>query len=160
MTEVRETKLPGVGVRYEFTAEDGRDVGVIVRHDGRREVIAYDAEDPDACRSLLSLAEGDTNTLAELLGVNNVTETVAEIRQEIEGLAIEWIELGTSSAVINGSIGKGAFRSRTGASIVAIMRQGDAIPAPEADFVLAASDVVVAVGTADGLKSLRTLLES
>lgn len=160
MTEVRETKLPGVGVRYEFTSEDGQDVGVIVHHDGRREVIAYDVEDPDACHSLLALAEGDTQTLAELLGVSNVTETVAEIRQEIEGLAIEWIELGGSSAVINDSIGSGAFRTRTGASIVAVMRQGEAIPAPDADFVLAAGDVVVAVGTADGLKTLRSLLES
>ncbi len=36
---------------------------------------------------------GDTQTLAELLGASHVTETVAAVQQEIEGLAIEWVEL-------------------------------------------------------------------
>ena len=63
MTEVRETKLPGVGVRHEFTSEDGSDVAVIVHHDGRREMVAYDNDDPDACHSLMSLSELDSKTL-------------------------------------------------------------------------------------------------
>ena len=36
MADVRETKLPGVGVRHDFTTDDGRDVGVLVHRDGRR----------------------------------------------------------------------------------------------------------------------------
>ena len=37
MTEVRETQLPGVGVKHDFTTVDGRDVGVLVHRDGRRD---------------------------------------------------------------------------------------------------------------------------
>ena len=52
MADVRETKLPGVGVRHEFTTDDGTDLGVLVHHDGRREILVYDSDDPDACSSL------------------------------------------------------------------------------------------------------------
>ncbi len=41
MAEVRETKLPGVGVRHEFTAHDGTVVGVVEHHDGRLELIRW-----------------------------------------------------------------------------------------------------------------------
>jgi TrkA domain protein len=158
MAEVRETKLPGVGVRHEFTSEEGNDMAVIVHRDGRREILAYDVDDPDLCHPLVSLSESDTHTLAEILGVSHVTETVAEIRQEIEGLAIEWVELSDSSEFAGVSLGEGGLRTKTGASVVAIMRGADPIPAPGADFVLQAGDVVVAVGTTDGLTALRSLL--
>lgn len=158
MAEVRETKLPGVGVRHEFTSEEGNDMAVIVHRDGRREILAYDVDDPDLCHPLVSLSESDTHTLAEILGVSHVTETVAEIRQEIEGLAIEWVELSDSSEFAGVSLGEGGLRTKTGASVVAIMRGADPIPAPGVDFVLQAGDVVVAVGTTDGLTALRSLL--
>ncbi len=93
MADVRETKLPGVGVRHEFTTENGDDIGVLVHHDGRREILVYDSDDPDKCSSLVSLTAADTRTVSELLGASRVTEAVAAVQQEIEGLAIEWIEL-------------------------------------------------------------------
>ena len=158
MTVVRETKLPGVGVRHEFTTEEGNDVGVIVHHDGRREILLYDAVDPDACTSVVNLSEHDTQTLGEILGVSHVTETVAEIRQEIDGLTIEWIDVTAASGLAGSSIGDGQFRTKTGASIVAIMRSSDTVPAPGPEFVLAEGDVAVAVGTHEGLASLRTML--
>jgi len=158
MSEVRETKLPGVGVRHEFTDEDGNDVGVIVHHDGRREIVAYDVDDPDACHSLVSLSEPDTKTLAQILGVSPVTEIVAEIRQVIEELAIDWMQLPSDSHAAGTTIASGEFRTRTGASIVAVIRDNVPVPSPEADFVLAVDDIVVAVGPTDGLTTLRSML--
>ena len=158
MDVVRETKLPGVGVRHEFTSEDGTDVAVIVHHDGRRELVTYDAEDPDACTSLVSLSEADTKTLGQILGVSAITENVTEIRQLIEGLAIDWTRLAVGSATAGTPIGASEFRTKTGASIVAVLRDNVPVPAPDADFVLAAGDVVVAVGPAEGLNTLRSML--
>ncbi len=63
MTEVRETKLPGVGVRHEFTTGEGQDLGVIVHHDGRREILAYDDKDPDTCATLLNVSEHELAAL-------------------------------------------------------------------------------------------------
>lgn len=158
MTEVRETLLPGVGVRHEFTTDDGKDVGVIVHHDGRREVLAYDPDDPDTCSSLLSVSENDTQTLAELLGVSHVSETVGEVRQDIDGLGLEWVELGDGSPAVGQTIGDGAYRSETGTTIVAVIRNGRPVPSPGPDFALSAGDVAVAVGSHAGLTSLRALL--
>lgn len=158
MSVVRETILPGVGVRYEFTTGVGNDMAVIVHHDGRREIMAYDGDDPDVCTTLVRLSEPDTQTLAEILGVSPVIEAVTGIRQKIEGLAIEWFTLPDGTELAGVSIGSGEFRTKTGASIVAIVRDDSAIPAPGPDFTLAAGDVLVAVGTQDGLLQLRSLL--
>ena len=158
MTEVRETKLPGVGVKHDFTTTDARDVGVLVHRDGRREIVVYDAVDPDSCSMQVTFSAPDARTLAELLGTSQVNTAVQAVQHEIEGLAIEWLTLDPSSPSSGRTIGDGEFRTRTGVSIVAVIRDDVPVPAPEADFVLAAGDVVVAVGPTDGLNTLRSML--
>lgn len=158
MTSVRETKLPGVGVRHDFTTEAGVPMGVLVHRDGRREIMVYDGSDPDSCTSLVTLSPADTRTMNELLGGSQVTEAVAAVQQEIEGLAIEWLHLEADSPAVGRTIGDGAYRTRTGASVVAVIRDSTSIPAPGPDLELLANDTVVAVGTSEGLANLRGLL--
>ena len=90
MAEVRETNLPGVGVRHDFVTADGSDVSVLVHHDGRREIMVWDSDDPDVCHTVLSLSPADSATLNELLGGGRVTEAISEVQHEIEGLVIDW----------------------------------------------------------------------
>jgi TrkA domain protein len=158
MAEVRETKLPGVGVRHEFTTETGKDIGVLVYRDGRREILVYDDDDPDACSSLITLSADDTRTVSELLGASQVTEAVSAVQQEIEGLAIEWIDVHSTSPAAGATIGDGMYRTRTGSSIVAVIRADQSIPAPGPEFGLLAGDVIVAVGTVEGLATMRELI--
>lgn len=158
MAEVRETRLPGVGVRHEFTTDEGERVAVLSHRSGRREVVVYDREDEDTAATVLHLSREDTRTLAELLGAAQVSEAVTAVQQQVEGLAIEWITIPGTSSKAGCSIAEGAFRTRTGSSIVAILRGDSTVPAPEPDVVLEAGDVVVAVGTPEGLEQLRDLL--
>lgn len=158
MAVVRETKLPGVGVRHEFTTEDGDDIGVLVHHDGRREILVYDSDDPDKCSSVVALSAADTRTVSELLGASQVTEAVTAVQQEIEGLAIEWIELTAASPAAGATIGDGMYRTKTGSSIVAVIRDGESIPAPGPEFPMLTGDVIVAVGTVDGLAAMREII--
>lgn len=158
MATVRETKLPGVGVRLEFTTSDGVLVGVLQHHDGRHDVLVYDRDDPDTCSSVLRLDDDDTRTLAELLGASQITAGIGAVQQQVEGLMLEWIALPASSPAVGTTIGQGMYRTRTGASVVAVIRRGSSIPAPEPDFAFASDDTVVAVGTADGVEALRALL--
>lgn len=160
MPEVSETPLPGVGVRFEFTTDSGERVAVLTHRTGRREVAVYDRADPDACTAVLHLSADDTRTLAELLGASPVSEAVAAVQQRIEGLAIEWVTVPARSRFAGATIAEGAFRSRTGSSIVAIVRGDTTIPAPGPDHGFEGGDVVVAVGTPGGLAQLRTLLVS
>jgi len=160
MSEVRETKLPGVGVRHEFETAGGERVAVLTHRGGRREVAIYDRHDPDASTTVLHLSADDTRTLAELLGTSHVSEVVTAVQQQVEGLAIEWLTVDPASQFVGTSIADGQFRSQTGASIVAILRGTDTIPAPGPDERFAAGDVLVAAGTPDGLTQLRALLSS
>ncbi len=157
MAEVRETKLPGVGVRHEFTAHDGTVVGVVEHHDGRSDVVVYDADDPDRSRSMLHLDPDDTRTLATLLGARQLTEHVGEVQAQIEGLVFEWIDVTDDSPLAGVTIADAALRTRTGASIVAVLRDVGNVPAPDPTFEFAAGDTAVAVGTSDGLSMLRAL---
>ncbi|MCZ7531313.1 MAG: cation:proton antiporter regulatory subunit [Acidimicrobiia bacterium] len=160
MPEVSETLLPGVGVRLEFTTVGGERVAVLNHRTGRREIAVYDRDDPDACTTALHLNAEDARTLAELLGASPVSEAVAEVQQHIEGLAIDWVTVPEGSSFVGSTIAEGAFRTRTGTSIVAVLRGDTTIPAPGPDHRFERDDVVVAVGTSEGLAELRDLLVS
>ena len=158
MADVSETLLPGVGVRHEFVTAGGERVAVLTHRTGRRELAIYDRADPDRCTAVLHLSHDDTRTLAELLGASPVSEAVSAVQQRLEGLAIDWVTIPAGSAAVGATIAEGAFRTRTGASIVAVVRGTTTLPTPGPDHRFAAGDVVVAVGTTEGLAQLRDLL--
>ena len=160
MTNVNETKLPGVGVRFDFTTTRGEDVGVIVHRGGRRELIVYDTADPDRCTTILHLSVDDTHTLNEVLGGSRISELTNQVEKEIEGLSIDWITIPETSGFVGKSIGEGTIRSRTGVSIVAVLRSAETFPSPEPSFVFEAGDVAVAVGTPPGIDETRTILRT
>ena len=56
-------------------------------------------------------------------------------------------------------LGDTALRSRTGVSVVAVMRAGEAHPSPMPDFILTAGDLLVVVGTNEGLDNAVKILK-
>jgi TrkA domain protein len=58
------------------------------------------------------------------------------------------------------TIGDTGARTRTGVSIVAVLRAGSAHPAPGPEFGLRVADVLVVVGTPRGIEELVVLLRS
>jgi TrkA domain protein len=88
MAKVEETKLPGLGLRYDFLTARGNRLGVVHHRTGRRELLIYDRDDPDTCRDVIALDEDDSRTLAELLGASRVAEQLDHL-QQVEGLAID-----------------------------------------------------------------------
>lgn len=160
MAEVSETRLPGVGVRYEFTTDNGERIGVLLHRGGRREVLIYDTGDPDICTTVMHLSREDTRTLAELLGATRVSQVTAAVQQAIEGLSIDWLRVADDSDFVGRTIAEGMIRTKTGVSIVAVVRNTETIPAPEAEFAFAGGDVAVAVGTPAGLDEVRSMLGS
>ena len=82
------------------------------------------------CTTVLHLSADDTRTLAELFGGSQVSEAVTAVQQRIEGLAIEWLTVTPGSRFDGASIADGQFRTRTGTSIVALIRDDSSIPGP------------------------------
>lgn len=159
MPEIEETLLPGVGVRHELTTAGGERLALLTHRTGRRELAVYDRDDPDVSRTVLHLSSEDTAALGELLGTSQVNETVRRV-QQLEGVAMDWLTVDPQSSAAGRTIGDGQFRTKTGASIVAIIRGDTTVPAPAPDALLDRGDVVVAVGTPQGLELLRSLLAS
>lgn len=158
MSTVNETPLPGLGVRYEFATKEGVHIGVLHRAGGRQELVFYDREDPDSARMTIALDEGDSRTLAELLGASRVVEDLGKLRQKIEGLAIDWLP--ADGPFTGRTIGDTQARTRTGVSVVAVMRGDDPIPAPGPSQQLDDGDVLVVVGTPRGIERLAELLRT
>ena len=84
--KIEETRLPGIGARYDFATAKGRRVGVISQRDGARHVFLYDPRDPDACQATIVLSAEESQTLAELLGSPRIVERVARPGDDEEAL--------------------------------------------------------------------------
>jgi TrkA domain protein len=160
MTEVREVELPGVGVRHEFITEDGNRVEVISHRSGRREIYLADAEDPDRFKRALRLSDEDARTLAELLGASRVAAELAALQQKIEGLAIDWLPVREDSPYAGQPIGAARVRTRTGVSVVAVLRGDQAIAAPGPEVEMEPGDYLVVVGTPRGIEQVVELLRA
>ncbi len=160
MAEIAETQLPGVGVRYEFSTASGERVGVLSHRSGHRELVVYARNDPDRSTTVIHLSPDDTRTLGEILGTSHISATVAAVQQQLEGVAIEWLTIEPGSAFASASIADGQFRTKTGTSIVAVIRGDLTIPAPGPEHRFEGGDIAVAVGTPRGLEELRSLLGS
>jgi TrkA domain protein len=158
MGEIKEVKIPGVGVRYEFETEDGKLVEVLSHRSGRREIYIASRKDPDEFQRVLGLGQGDARTLAELLGASQVAERLAELQQSIEGLVIDWLPVRDDSPYAGGTIGDARIRTRTGVSVVAVVRGDEAVPAPGPETSVDAGDFLVVVGTGRGIEKVVELL--
>jgi TrkA domain protein len=158
--EIRETTLPGVGLRHDFTTSSGRQLGVISHRTGRRDLVVYNRRDPDAAQEVVRLTAEESDALGELLGGSrvSVSERLAALQQQIEGLAIDWLPVVAGSPYAGGTIADTQARTRTGVSIVAVLHNGTATPAPTPDFRFQVGDTLVVVGTTGGIKALSRLL--
>lgn len=160
VSEIEETPLPGVGIRYSFTTESGQRLSVLHHHSGRHQLFLGRVEDPDASRLLFELTDSDSQTLAELLGASRVVREIDRLQQSIAGLAIEWIPVSPDSGVADRTIGDLEIRSTTGVTVVAALRGGRALPVPGPDFRIQGGDTLVVVGRPGDIARVVQLLRS
>lgn len=158
MPEIEETSLPGVGMRHDFTTEEGSRIGVVHHRTGRRELFFCSAEDPDSVAMSLNLSDDDSHALTEALGGSTVVANLSHLQQQIEGLAIDWLTVAPESPYAGRTIGDARIRTRTGVSVVAVIRGDEASPAPGPDFMIEPSDTLVVVGTSDGINDVADIL--
>jgi TrkA domain protein len=156
--DVNEVLLPGVGLRYEFTNHEGARVGVIARRSGEFELVVYSATDPDASRPVVRLNSEEADTLAEILGAPRIAERFADLTKEVPGLLAAQIPVTADSPFVNRRLGDTRARTLTGASIVAVVRGEDVIASPKPNELLRTGDVLVVIGTHDGITGMRKII--
>jgi len=154
---VEQVQLPGIGVRHDLVTEAGRRIGVVSHRTGQRDLVVFDPDDPDACTEQLALTDDEAEALAEVLGASLMLSQLAGLREQAAGLRTEQISLPVDSPYLGRPLGDTRARTRTGASIVAVLRDGSVIASPGPDLVFALRDVVVVVGTRRGLDQVASL---
>ncbi len=158
MVDVNEVLLPGVGLRYEFTNADGERIGVVARRSGDFEVVLYPRDDPDEGRPLFRLTREEADTVAEILGAPRIAERFADLTKEVPGLGAGQITVPGASEHAGKPLGHTRARTRTGASIVAIVRGERVIASPSPAEMIQAGDVLVVIGTHEGIEGVRRIL--
>ncbi|MEW2384088.1 cation:proton antiporter regulatory subunit [Micromonospora sp. NPDC047707] len=154
---VEQTALPGIGVRHELVTESGRRLGVVTHRNGRRDLVLYDPDDPDSCQADIPLTDDEAEALADILGASLMLGQLSGLREQAAGLLTEQIAIPAGSSYVGRKLGDTKARTRTGASIVAVLRHGEVIVSPDPSFRFAAGDVVVVVGTRQGLDGVTAI---
>lgn len=156
--DVERTDLPGIGLRHEFRTARGQHAAVISHYSGRRDLVLYHPRDPDTAVATLALNTDEANGVAELLGTARIVERLAELQRQVTGLVTSQTPVAAGSPYDGHLLGDTQARSRTGASIVAVLRGAEVIASPDPGFRFRAGDVVVAVGTAEGTAAVAEIL--
>ena len=157
---VDETDLPGFGVRKDFMTQSGRRLGVVTHRDGGTELIISAWDDPDTCQASIPLTGEEATTLGNLLGGQRIVMQLTEEHREVPGISTRQFHIATESPYRDQPMGTAAIRTRTNVSIVAIMREGEVLAAPGPDVVLRTGDLIVAVGTEEGLDRAAQILRN
>jgi len=147
--------LPGVGLQYDFTTADGEHLSVIAHRNGSRSLDGYRGEEADGTFSL-HLTADEAALLADALLAGHDDPRL--LRADELGLVAERIALSAASRWHGRPLGTTQLRTRTGASIVAILRGPNPIPSPAAAFRLAGGDTLIVVGTREGADAAAALL--
>lgn len=156
--EVEQTALPGIGLRHEFTTQSGRRIGVVSHRTGRRDLVIYDKDDPDQACETVKLNDEEADALCELLGAPRIVQRLNELHRQVEGLVSVQLPILDGAPYADRPMGDTRMRTRTGSSIVAVARQGRVIASPGPDFVFAAGDIVVVVGSPEGTSAAADIL--
>lgn len=154
---IERTVLPGVGLRHILTTAQSRRIGIISHRTGRQDLVIYDRADPDHA-DLIVLTPAEAGSLAKLLGTARAVERLSEQYRQIQGLVSISATITPEGKYAGKSLAETQARSRTGASIVAVIRDHDVIVSPRPDFVFHTGDVVVIVGTAAGTSAVASIL--
>ncbi len=157
---VERTPLPGVGLRLEFVTQEGRRIGVVLLQKGGIELFVSHEHDPDLAAASLALTTGEAATLTELLGGSVFSHELSHLQRAAADIAVDWLTIEAGTRFVGRSLGDTQLRTMTGVSVVAVVRTGAAIPSPSPTFEFEEGDVVVAVGTAEGLAAAAEFFKS
>ncbi len=156
--DVKEVLLPGVGLRFEFENRDGDRIGVVARRTGDFEVVVYPTHDPDQAQQVFRLTDEEADALAQILGAPRIAERFADLTREVPGLNAGQVAVRPGSPFVDHPLGDTRARTRTGASIVAIVRDDQVLASPGPAETLRANDVLIVIGTEDGIGGVEAII--
>ncbi|MFC3196389.1 cation:proton antiporter regulatory subunit [Parapedobacter deserti] len=158
MSIVRETDLIGIGKKYQIETEAGDHMVVVIHDDGRRELYRYDQEESES-RCVMTLSDEESRQVAGIIGgLSYKPKALETIQVALDDLIIEWYKVEEGAPSIGKSIGELEVRKRTGASIIAAIKEGESIINPGPDYVITTDTTMVVAGKRSHIKLLKEIL--
>lgn len=158
-SKVRESTLPGVGKKYVMPLEAGGNIALIVRPDGERSLFHFLQDEDQPC-DVVKFNRDEAQQVANLMAPALVAPPDLEgLELALGSVEIEWIELGSNSQLVGATLGSSGLRERTGASVVAVMRDGTWVANPDVDFNFRRGDTVLVLGNQEQCEAARQLME-
>jgi TrkA domain protein len=146
MMDVREHDLPGVGKKFALRTDEGDRMTVIIHNTGARELYHFKPGE-DYPFFAVRLSDPEARKLGAILGGAYFQPPMAESMDMIlEQLSVEWFRVDSGSALAGKTLAQMEIRKRTGASVIAILRNGGALPNPQPDERIEPGDTLLVVG--------------
>jgi TrkA domain protein len=156
--DLRETRLPGVGVKYTLRLDDGERLAIILHNDGNRELYVFGREDEDP-RAVVRLDDDEARQLGAVLGgAYERPKIVEDLEMALGELTIEWVRVPDDSPTIGKTLAECGFRARTGITVIAILREPEPVTGAQPEDVVQRGDTLVTVGKAGSYAGFRALL--
>jgi TrkA domain protein len=157
--DLRETRLPGVGVKYTLRTAQGGRLAVILHVDGQREIYHYERSTDDEPTAVIELHDDEARQLGAVIGgAYERPRIVEELELALGELQIEWIRVPDDSPAIGRTLAECGLRARTGVTVIAILREPESISGAQPGDVIQRDDRLVAVGKAGQFAEFRRLL--
>ena len=158
--DLRETRLPGVGVKYGFRLAGGGRLAIILHNDGKRELYWFRHADDEDPRAVIALDDDEARQVGAVLGgAYERPKIVEDLEMALGELHIEWVAVPDSSPWIGSSLADCGFRAKTGITVIAILREPEPVSGARPDDVIQRGDTLVTVGKAGQYQAFRRLLE-
>jgi TrkA domain protein len=159
--DLRETRLPGIGIKYVLRLEGGARLTLIQHNDGLREIYYFARGRDDEPRAVIRLDDDEARSLGALLGgAYERPKIVEDLEMALGELLIEWVPVPDDSPVIGKTLAEVAFRARVGITIIAILREPEPVTGAQPNDVIERGDTLVTVGKAGAYRDFRRMLES
>jgi TrkA domain protein len=158
---VYESDLPGVGKKFEVELNDDSRLVVVIHNTGRRDVYLRPDDDGDS-EKLFEMSD----RLARMVGTILEGAYFQPIRTDTietvlgDDTLLEWVKLSADSPVVGKTLAESNVRATTGATVVAIQRDGQTISSPDADTDLQADDILIVVGSRDDCRRFQSLVDA
>jgi TrkA domain protein len=157
--DLRETRLPGVGVKFTLRLESGGRLAIIQHNDGDRELYVYARSRDEEPAAVIRLDDEEARQVGAVIGgAYERPKIVDDLEMALGELLIEWVRVPDDSPAIGRSLADCGFRAKTGITIIAILRESETVSGAQPDDVILAGDTLVTVGKAGQYRAFRDLL--
>jgi TrkA domain protein len=158
--DLREARLPGVGVKYGFRLDAGGRISLILHNDGKRELYWFRRAADDEPSAVITLDDDEARQLGVLLGgAYQRPKIVEDLEMALGELSIEWVKVPDSSPLMGKTLAEAALRAKTGITIIAILREPEPVSGAQPNDVIQQGDTLVTVGRAGQYAAFHRLLE-